>query len=280
MTTDRLDRQKFQKQNYWNERFKNESNDDTTQHEWFASYNCFKKPLLNHLSQQKSKNISEISRILVLGCGNSTLSFDLLEDFPNAVITSSDYSEAVIEIMAEKYRNEKRLRWVVQDMTKLGEGRGEQIDQDDQNKYDLVIEKGVLDALVAGSKSPFMENMDKNCKNMVKDSCYGISKILKNNGIFISISFACSLIRKPLLIMAEESSDNDQPSDGDLLIMNPYNWDVDIVPFVNSDGTGFEYFIYFCCLSSEKKAQERIVRKKNFVEEINLPENDIFGMDF
>ena len=110
MTTDRLDRQKFQKQNYWNERFKNESNDDTTQHEWFASYNCFKKPLLNHLSQQKSKNISEISRILVFRLWKFNFYlFDLLEDFPNAVITSSDYSEAVIEIMAEKYKNEKRL---------------------------------------------------------------------------------------------------------------------------------------------------------------------------
>ena len=52
-------------------------------------------------------------------------------------LVSSDYSDIVIENMKTKYPD---LKWVVSDVTNLKEFQNGQ--------FDLVIEKGVMDALV------------------------------------------------------------------------------------------------------------------------------------
>ena len=275
-STDRIDRQKFQTQEYWESRFKSEQNQDSLQenstHEWFASYQTFRQPLLTNLKKLTShKSLSNISNILVVGCGNSTLSFELLNDFPNAIIHSSDFSPSVIEAMTEKYKEHSdRLKWIVQDLTKL--------DDEDQkhhhNKYDLIIEKGVLDALVAGSRSPWPSHMDQNCKCMVQDACNGITKLLKKDtGVFISISFASQMFRTPLLL----GKNNDKE----------FSWKVSVVDFINQNGTGFEYYIYFCDRDVERSQgldvwEDCRPNGDDAIENnpIEIPENDIFCIDF
>ena len=68
---------------YWDERFTTEQ-----AYEWFKGYGEFRHLLLPHLKPK--------DRILVLGCGNSSLTADLWADgFPS--IISIDISEASVQ---------------------------------------------------------------------------------------------------------------------------------------------------------------------------------------
>ena len=70
---------------YWNTRFEVEQ-----QYDWFKDYSKFKHLLTPHLQPSNS--------ILILGCGNSSLTQDLYEDgYKN--LTSIDLSPVVIKNM-------------------------------------------------------------------------------------------------------------------------------------------------------------------------------------
>ena len=56
----------YLKQEYWDERFAKEE-----QYEWLVSFNDCKEQLLAALTPNKD------ARILIIGCGNSSLGYDL-----------------------------------------------------------------------------------------------------------------------------------------------------------------------------------------------------------
>jgi len=87
----------------------------------------------------KACDPSSTKSILVPGNGNSTLSVDLLTDYRESTITSGDFSSVVIQHMSEKYKEHRNLKWVVSDIR----------DEQNENSYDMIIEKGVIDAIVA-----------------------------------------------------------------------------------------------------------------------------------
>ena len=147
MNSDLEDRQKFRKKEYWDERFLEEEQGNKKQHEWFSTYSDFRHIVTKISPPKITRNI------LVLGCGNSTLSADLLSDYTNSIITSHDYSSVVINSMSKKYEKEKRLKWEVCDCRKIPASQ----------EFDLIIEKGVVDALVAGSRSPWSHLAHPRC---------------------------------------------------------------------------------------------------------------------
>merc|ERR1711937_893826 len=93
--------------------------------------------------------------------------------------------------MQSEYKSFKNLKWIVHDMTV--------IDEKYESSFEVIIEKGVIDAVVAGSKSPWPENMDEDCKDMVAKSCRNVKHMLVEDGMFISISFASPMLRSELL---------------------------------------------------------------------------------
>ena len=188
MNSDLEDRQKFRNKEYWEDRFNDEqkSSENTGEepYEWFSKYADFSDIITKISPPENTKTI------LVLGCGNSSLSFDLLTDYKNTVITSHDYSSTVINHMRNKYKNEKKLKWEVHDCRKI---------PNTEDKYDFIIEKAVLDALVAGSKSPWPDTMDAECRDFVRDTKNSVIPALvedgERRGKFISISFAGPMLR-------------------------------------------------------------------------------------
>ncbi len=69
------------------------------QYDWFKGYKEFRHLVAPHLDPS--------SRILVLGCGNSSLTFDLCRD-GFTCITSIDLSPSVIEKMRQRATAEVR----------------------------------------------------------------------------------------------------------------------------------------------------------------------------
>ena len=83
------------------------------------------------------------SRIMVLGCGHSSMSADMVDRGGWANVTSVDSSETVIQLMRAKRPD---LEWLVgdaRDLTGLPDGAGA------DGRYDVVVDKGLLDALLS-----------------------------------------------------------------------------------------------------------------------------------
>lgn len=86
---------------YWNNRFQNEQ-----QYDWFKDFNEFKHLCVQHLRPDDS--------ILILGCGNSTLTQDLYNNgFIN--LTSTDLSDVVIHHMHNRAAalHQDEIKWQV-----------------------------------------------------------------------------------------------------------------------------------------------------------------------
>jgi ubiquinone/menaquinone biosynthesis C-methylase UbiE len=110
-------------------------------------------------------------KFLELGCGNSTMSFDLYElGYKN--ITSIDFSSIVIEKMKEKYKNTK-INFLVCDFNRMNE-------MFEKNEFDIIIEKAGLDS-IAVKNTP---DVPISLFNIYEKMFF----VLKNNGIVLSIS--------------------------------------------------------------------------------------------
>ncbi|KAL0212374.1 hypothetical protein RCL1_006000 [Eukaryota sp. TZLM3-RCL] len=145
--------------NYWIERYKKEA---STNFDWYLTYVNLKDIL--------SPYLQEGMKILVVGCGNSRLSYQLYEDgFKNVV--SIDIADSAINQMIEKYRETApELEWQVMDVRKLDFPSG---------SFDLVVDKGTMDALLCGKDS--FENVYSAHKE--------IHRVLKPSGTYINITY-------------------------------------------------------------------------------------------
>ena len=97
--------------------------------------------------------LDKAARILLIGCGNSSLGFDMWKDgFTN--IDCIDYAQSVIDKMNEKYKEHEesallysQLRFHCVDMMdmKLYE----------EKQFDFVIDKATMDVILTDNKDPW-----------------------------------------------------------------------------------------------------------------------------
>lgn len=96
------------------------------------------------------------ARVLILGCGNSSFGADMLRDGWSGPIVNVDFSSVVIAAMEKKYGNHfyqhlgssrvtNKMRFICADVT-------QPLPYDDAS-FDLIICKGVLDAILCSDGS-------------------------------------------------------------------------------------------------------------------------------
>ena len=119
----------YKLQEYWDMRFKTEEH-----FEWCKSYGDFKNLMHEHVKKS--------DRILILGCGNSTLSEDMYHDGYRNIV-NIDFSLVVINNMKRKCQDLLSMQWLVMDITKMSFA---------PSSFDVVIEKATLDALLVDEK--------------------------------------------------------------------------------------------------------------------------------
>ncbi|XP_052014685.1 endothelin-converting enzyme 2 isoform X1 [Apodemus sylvaticus] len=153
---------------YWDQRYKDAA--DSGPYEWFGDFASFRALLEPELCPE--------DRILVLGCGNSALSYELfLGGFPN--VTSVDYSPVVVAAMRARYAHVPSLRWEIMDVRSLDFPSG---------SFDVVLEKGTLDALLAGEPDPW--NVSPEGVHTVDQVLSEVSRVLVPGGRFVSMTSA------------------------------------------------------------------------------------------
>ncbi|XP_067139077.1 EEF1A lysine methyltransferase 4-like [Centruroides vittatus] len=158
---------------YWNKRYELEENND-----WLLHYDS-----LSHLITQYVKFTD---KILMLGCGNSLLSERMFKEGFND-ITNIDYSNVVIDKMKNHCATCSEMKWLCMD------AKGLKFPDKD---FDVVIEKATIDSMMVKEKDPW--NISQLTANDIDLVLSEVSRVLKNGGRFVSITFAQPHFRGPL----------------------------------------------------------------------------------
>ncbi|XP_015900817.4 uncharacterized protein LOC107433933 [Ziziphus jujuba] len=184
---------------YWDERFSNEEH-----YEWLKDYSHFQHLIQAHINPNFS--------VLELGCGNSQLSEHLYEDGITN-ITCTDLSAVAVQ--------NKQKRLLSKGLIEIKVMEADMLDLPFSDEtFDVIIEKGTMDVLFVDSGDPW--NPKPSTVTKVMKMLKGVHRVLKPNGIFISISFGQPHLRRPLYNAPE------------------FTWSFEWKTF----GDGFHYFFY------------------------------------
>ena len=165
---------------YWDARFREEEN-----YEWFRGFSSF-APLVHRHLHTKDK-------VLILGNGNSDLPFDLLNAGFSSIV-ATDLSTVVIQRMQLK-PGASAIEWRVEDMMSLSSFK--------DGEFDAVIEKGVFDVLLVDA-NPWAPS--EAIRNRIYSALGEAHRVLKPQGVLISMTFAGPHFRRPLLLARAQSS--------------------------------------------------------------------------
>ncbi len=162
----------FSREEYWNKFFRYRKDS----FEWYAEYEELKHVLNRYIKQNDS--------ILVIGCGNSSLSADLYDSgFKDN--TSIDISAIVVNQMIDKYnKNGERngLKFQSMDVFDL---------KFSDNCFNVVLDKGTLDAIASDDSNQSISNINKMFEQ--------IDRVIKTYGRYLCVSLLQSHILKELL---------------------------------------------------------------------------------
>ncbi|GAA6011476.1 hypothetical protein JCM10207_002632 [Rhodosporidiobolus poonsookiae] len=187
-------------QEYWDERYSKEADDASF--DWFKTYAEI-KDLINRFIPDKE------AKIVMLGCGNSTLSRDMYDDgYHN--IHNIDYSPVVIEKMARVNAERTGMTWTVGDIRALPY---------ESSSMDVCLDKGTLDAMLTAKKLDVW-NPPPEVVEAVKGEIDEVVRVLKPSGRFLYLTFGQPHFRKQHLARP--------------------GWKVDVLEV----GDGFSYYFY------------------------------------
>ena len=207
------DNTQYQLREYWDERYSKEA--EGTMFDWFKKWSD-----LEHLVGPLIPN--KDSRILMLGCGNSTLSEDMYAAGYHNIV-NVDYSSIVIDKMRERHADKPSMTWLEMDIKDL---------KFDNESFDVAIDKGTMDALMCDKGDVWdpSEEVIKNCKEEVDE----VVRILrKPNGQFIYMTFGQPHFRRRHL--------------------QREGWDLE----VKTMGEAFHYFLYRMSVKNSEENAEK-----------------------
>lgn len=204
MTAER--NEQFSEREYWEQRYADESEQDF---DWFKNYDDL-KDLLDELIPSRT------SRILMLGCGNSTLSPSMHHaGYTN--IVNIDYSTTLISRLSSRYPSQTYL---LQDITTLHHPPSLSL-LGGPASFDIALDKGTMDALMAEGKGSSVWSPGEKVVSDVRAMLRGVDTVLRKGGKMIYVTFGQPHFRRRWLEEVE-------------------GWEVEVRVL----GEMFHYFVY------------------------------------
>lgn len=187
----------YREESYWDERYatfeggegESEGEIKERDYDWLLKYsnNDALKPSLKPLIRDELEK-RKGGKVLVLGCGNSTLSYDLLMDGYGPIV-SIDYSSTIIELLKKRHHGIDGLQFIkmdIKDMSHFEDGT-----------FSTIIDKGTLDAIFTDNSSVW--DPSPLVRGDISCCLREIQRLMGKDSIFISISFGQPHFRLPLL---------------------------------------------------------------------------------
>jgi len=239
----------YQQQQYWDRRFTEEA-----EYEWLVDYQRLRPFLLELLSDSPTNPSSPscpsspTCRLLVIGCGNSSLSSSLYSDGYHSIV-NVDFSAVVIEKQQQRFPSSlyPGLLWRVGDVRRLTQLFPSQ-------SFDVIIDKCCMDALTVDEGDVW--NPQLSCLASVDQLCRSAIEVLVVGGKYIQISFTQPHFRIPYLSAIRHS----------------YPWQLQLPVTVIGEGV-LKSYLYICTIL-ESTVKQRSEEKFNQDEGIDEIEND------
>ncbi len=210
----------YRLKSYWDKRFEKED-----VYDWLVNFTEIQEYLIPLLTKD--------SRILIAGCGNSTFSEDLY-DYGFENITNIDFSEVCIENMKSKNSLKRpNMTWIIMDMTELTFS---------DQCFDFIIDKASMDALLVDEGDVW--DPEEDVVETIDKTCLGMSRILRNDGIFIQITFAQPHFRTKYLMAKHKLGFHCSPFESLKGECVRYKWNLNWESVKPKTGC-INYFIYF-----------------------------------
>ncbi|KAM0951242.1 putative endothelin-converting enzyme 1 [Dioscorea sansibarensis] len=143
---------------YWDRRY----GQDPGPFEWYQKYRSL-APLFDLYLRRDH-------RLLLVGCGNSALGEDMLNDGYEDIV-NIDISSVVIEAMQKKYQDKPALKYIKMDVRDMSDF--------ESGSFDAVIDKGTLDSLMCG------HDAQENATKMLEE----VGRVLKDKGVYFLITY-------------------------------------------------------------------------------------------
>ena len=155
---------------YWNTYY-NERNRDEAIDEWYLSYDDIKALLVKEIDWNKDKSTeTKKLRVLYLGCGKSTVGYNVAHDL-DCKVDNIDFSEAAIQFMNGSFGNTENYSWTCSSCTNM---------KFDDESIDVAIDKATFDSVQCGTLP----------RESIADYCKEVQRVLKVGGKWIVISHA------------------------------------------------------------------------------------------
>ncbi|KAG9103691.1 hypothetical protein FRC06_008808 [Ceratobasidium sp. 370] len=165
----------YESKQYWDQRYGSEEGQEPF--DWFKSYADIRDILGAYIPTRSV-------RILMLGCGNSTLSEDMYRDGYHEVV-NIDFSSVVIEHMRALH---PYMEWIEMDIRDL---------KFEDESFDVLIDKGTMDAMLTGTSdvwNPAPEIVE-NCEKEISEAI----RVLRPGGKFVYLTFGQPHFRRRYL---------------------------------------------------------------------------------
>ena len=174
---------------------------------------------------------NELPSILLVGTGNSALPRILHDAFDTPVkVSCLDYSPVCVEMIRSMYSDLcPNMDFLLGDATRLQEAV-------DNEKYDVIIDKGLIDALMCG------EGFDSDLEKLMG----GIDTVLTQRewGIYVLVCFQLSKSNRELFIELTDGGESDNPN---------LFWDFDIPVEGSENGRATFNLATRCALNDKNR---------------------------
>ena len=158
-------KEEYSNQNYWELKYQS---DKFFPFEWYLSFDQLKGYI--------GKYVEGRERCLYVGCGTSTLGYDLHKQYAIGEVINVDFSKSAIDKMSSKYTIKKHCIYEVGDANKL---------RFKKDLFDLIIDKGMFDSIMCSEE----------CRKSIDKVLIEMDRLLGENGYYIVISNASEPLR-------------------------------------------------------------------------------------
>ncbi|CAG2110094.1 unnamed protein product [Medioppia subpectinata] len=237
------DNHSYNSVDYWDKRYSSVGqgcDGETREYDWLVGWTD-----IRHIVE---KCVPKSAQILMLGCGNSLLSEQMFIDgYHN--IHNIDYSAPVIKQMSTHCQYCSRMKWSVMDCLDM---------KFEDNSFDVVLEKATIDALLTKETNPW--HVSQESRDLLTQIMSEMSRVLKLEGQFISISFYGSHFRYPLYKSCSDA----------LKCESRFS-----MKAIDELGTSFHYYCYSLVKSADKtiELEAKVYEPPKMISGLNSSES-------